>query len=56
MDTDAAVVRDLLVLTVLLTLTTAQPALVAMEVRLGDYRKYHNKYRAQKMSRLVVQD
>ena len=36
MDTDAAVVRDLMVQTVLLTLTTAHPALVEMEVRLGN--------------------
>ena len=42
MDTDAAVVRDFLVPAVLLTLTTAHPALVAMEVRLGKYSKYHS--------------
>ena len=42
MDTDAAVVRDFLVLTVLLTLTTAHRALVAMEVRLGKSKKHHN--------------
>ena len=44
MDTDAAVVRDFLVLTVLLTLMTAHRALVAMEVRLGKLKKNHNMY------------